>query len=187
MRLRLQTYKEFKWEQTRFLQDKVLHDHYTPPLEVLRAFPTKSILFIREPIESIKSIIAMGRKNGNQVYESSSFACDHYCSRIEDIIAIAQGLSQEDYLFFNSSQIVEKTDSTLKNIEDFLELQTPLKNSYELFKDTGKPLKGDSSKNIQAGKVLDLNTDRYADIQLDEAIITEATAAYQRALSILTV
>lgn len=187
MRLRLQTYKEFQWNQPRFLQDKVLHVQFTPPLEVLRAFPTKSILFIREPVESIKSIIAMGRKNGNQIYDNSSFACDHYCSRVEEIIAIAQGLPEEDHLFFDSSQIVENTVSTLKEIENFLGLQTPLKTSYTLFNDTGKRHKGDSSKNIQAGEVLDLKSDRYADIQLDEAIITKAEAAYQRALTILKV
>lgn len=187
MRLRLQTFKEFQWKRPRFLQDKVLHAQYTPPLEVLQAFPTKSILFIREPIESLKSIIAMEKRNGNQIDNNASFACGYYCSRIEDIITIAQGLPKDDYLFFDSSEIVENTVSTLKNIEDFLGLQTPLNSSYKLFKDTGKRLKGDSSENIQAGKILDLKSDRYADIQLDEATTTKAKAAYQKALTAIKV
>ena len=185
MRLRIQTWKEFRWDNPRYLHDKVLHAHYTPSPGFLTAQKTKSIILLRAPLESLRSIITLEAKSREITPEDHHFACEHYCSRIDDMLLIAETLDSGAYIFINSSEIVTDTESTLKRIESFLELSAPLSNTYQLFSDTGKDLKGDSSKSIHAGKILHLNGDRYNHIRIDNNQLERATDAYKKAMAVL--
>ena len=179
MRLRYWTLKELSWSHPRYLQDKILHKSYTPEAEIFARFQVRSILFIREPIGTLKSIVRMGQKAGEPNHQNPTWAAQYYRDRTQELVALAEALPKQSWIYFDSDELINTPQSLLGRIQSFLNLRSPLSTEYQKFDGTGIGGLGDPSKHIHAGKILNLDKDRNADIQLEASLVNEATAIYQ--------
>jgi len=66
----------------------------------------------------------------------------------------------------------------LGKLTDWLELDTPLTERYELFSQTGKAGKGDSSRFIHSRKIVNTGVD-YSHIEVPDPVLNRAREAYR--------
>lgn len=130
--------------------DQINHNIKTPNQELLLNPDIKLIILIRNPIDSIKSIMRLT----NEYFEPWSYerARDYYCERLEYLEQICIKKDKADILIVNSDSLILDTDNTLIKLSRFLGLSSNLNSNYSKFNFTG--IKGDPSNKIQTGEVL---------------------------------
>lgn len=162
-----------------FFFDKLLHDYCTVSPEILARPNTKSILMLRKPEQSIKSIISLYRKNEpDHGYAQAEGASRYYISRLIEISNIAQSIPR-NYFYLDAEDLIDTTTVTLASLSTWLNLRTPLSAEYKLFNKTGAPQAGDDSARIRTGGI-DKNPSNYEKIKLPAAMLTEALVQYEK-------
>lgn len=141
-----------------YLFDKILHNKYEFLLENLIAeSPTRDIkilVSIRPPEQSIKSIIHLFRnKEKPHSYANTEQAANYYRQRIAQLSQFCQQHKQQ-YYYYDANLIRIAPEETLQHIQNWLALSSPLSEQYQVFSLTGKAGAGDSSKNMQQGKII---------------------------------
>ncbi|MGY0392954.1 sulfotransferase family protein [Bizionia sp. KMM 8389] len=160
----------------KYLLDKLLHNTLISD-EILAKTQPKILFLLREPEATIKSIINMGAKTGVAWYSDVEKVTAYYCNRLLQMERLADRLGK-DYLFVESDDLIEDTETTLQNITDWLGLKTPLKASYNTFKDTGVKGFGDPLENIKSGVLK--ATRGYDTIEVPKELLAKAKEAYEK-------
>jgi len=178
LKLRIRRYKELQCEpKDKYILDKLLHNHIDISSEIFGSQTPKVILLIREPESTIKSIINMGHKVEDDWLKNEKNATEYYCARLSRLTEYAQILDGS-YFFIESDDIVNNTDTVLNELSNWLNLDSPLENSYSIFGNTGKPGHGDPSNNILSRKIT--KTDSNSDIIVSQELLQTANSSYQQ-------
>ncbi|WP_323004476.1 hypothetical protein [Denitromonas sp.] len=169
---------------SRMLFDKVLHDgHHVAP-SLLRAAGTRTLLMIRAPEQSIKSIVTLYRKtNPTRPEATTEGATDYYVRRLETLAGIAEAMPGT-YFYLDAEALVGRSDETLAAITQWLELSQPLTTEYELFERSAKGNSGDNSEALKSGTIQS-KTSNYDDILLTTDQLNRAAAAHARCRNIM--
>ena len=168
-----------------YLLDKVLHNQYAISNSIISRRDVKIIVFVREPAATIQSIIRMGRELLHD---------DNYCDPRSQhgILQTAFGTARHllssggnACLYFDAEAIVNSTEPLLGVISNWLELSTPLTSEYWVFADTGQNLRGDTSNNLQQGRIVRQPAKTGVDLELPDRelpahILTSANREYHR-------
>ncbi|REE81994.1 sulfotransferase family protein [Lutibacter oceani] len=160
--------------KNKYLLDKILNN-FTISDEVLFKKQPKILFLLREPEETIKSIMNMGYKTGVDWYKDPLKVTEYYCKRLHNMEQLSYRLDDE-YLFVESKYLVENSDATLKKISNWLNLEVPLKKTYATFKDTGVIGFGDPLENIKSGILKP--TKSYPNISVPEHLLSKANESY---------
>ena len=102
---------------------------------------------------TIESIVRMGALFDNDWYHDAEKAIEYYCQRLGVLLGYAE-LLQGRAFFIESDDLLDARAGTLESLSNWLELDTPLASSYDIFEKTGKPHFGDMSPNISLGRIV---------------------------------
>lgn len=162
---------------SRYLFDKLLHNDYALMPERLGLQNPKILVSLLEPEQTIKSIVDLfAQKTGEDPYASPSGAADYYLQRIQSLAHFCR-TTRLPYAYFDAELFQRRPETLLPKLAAWLELDSPLSEHYQIFSQTGKPRKGDSSVHIHSGRI-DRTPVAYPHITLPEALLGEARTVY---------
>lgn len=160
-----------------YMFDKVLHNEHCVSPELLNTSGTKTLLSIRRPETTIPSILKLYAKvNPKHEFANLDGAINYYLERLEQLVKYSQSL--KDYYYFDAEALRENTEQCLSEISEYLDLSSSLKSEFKTQKLTGTPRVGDSSGNLNAGRVKKTTSD-YAAFNWDKAQLASLTKKYQ--------
>jgi hypothetical protein len=156
-----------------YIFDKVLHERFDP-----RSFKRyKVVVLIRNPSETLNSIMSMGAIN-NSIWQGDPYrAFAYYCQRLQNIIDMVE-IAGDDVFFIESDDLIYNTDYVLKELSCFLKLNKTLSKNYELFEKTGAPVYGDPSDNIKSGSIV--KTENNKTVVVPDELLAVAQHYYDR-------
>ena len=137
----------------KYALDKILNNACWIAPEIVRSPQIRYIILVRQPRATIESIVRMGALMDIDRYHDPEQAIDYYCQRLGVLLGYAE-LLQDKAFFVESDDLLDAPAGTLGNLSNWLELDTPLESSYDLFEKTGKPHFGDMSPNINLGRIV---------------------------------
>lgn len=163
----------------RYMFDKVLHDGHEVALDLLRRRDSHTVMMLREPLQSVKSLVVLYRKDSPQLPEATpEGSARYYIDRLNTLERLARALPQQ-YFYLDAECLVSDTEPTLRALGDWLGLDTPIPTEYQTFAQTGKGKSGDTSSRLKSGKV-SRSVNQYDDIVVPQALADEAMRTYQR-------
>jgi hypothetical protein len=169
---------------SRYMFDKVLHNGHEVSLDLLRRPDSHSVMMLRSPEKSIKSLVVLYRSTSPHLPEAPpEGAARYYVGRLNTLADMAQALPKR-YFYLDAEGLVADTAPTLRALGDWLGLTTPIPTEYQPFSKTGHGHAGDTSARLKSGKVSHEGND-YADIHVPVELIAEATEAYRRQRDVL--
>lgn len=165
-----------------YMFDKILHNEHSVCLNVLNNSRARSIFCLRQPQDVIPSILKLYREiDPAHEFNSEVFATHYYIKRLAALEAIAESLEQE-FFYFDSDALKLQSDDCLGSLSEWLQLRTPLSDTYALQQHTSKERYGDSSAALRAGHIRK-ETSRYRGWSPQEDLLQSANAAYREARS----
>lgn len=166
-----------------FLFDKILHNSFDfDGVKYLNGHSCKNLIMIREPESTVKSIVTMGKKNGNAKYSNVEWAVKYYIERVNKLVEIGEQLSE--YYFIDSDRIVDDTEELLIELSRFIGLPSPLTPDYRQFSRTGQKRSGDTSTHIHAGTVVKTQTNEA--VTIPKGMLASARMAHRQAINRLS-
>lgn len=175
--MRAALYQDLKCDfEGKYLLDKLLHNHQHINKDLIDSIDYKIIFLLRNPKSSITSAVKLGQARGSG-WQYVDKVTDYYCERLERLEEYANGFDGR-YFFIESDQLVTNTEPLLADLSEWLALPKPLQNSYNRFNNTGRRLYGDSSENINAGKLV--KTQPHGEIEIPTELLNRAEQAYRR-------
>jgi hypothetical protein len=163
---------------SRYLFDKLLHNDYVLKPERLGPAELKILVSLAEPERTIRSIVHLFRQKPDpDLYASPVEAAHYYVARVKalaDFCRTADG----GYYYFDAELLQTAPERLLPRLSDWLELDSPLIERYEVFSQTGKAGKGDSSRRIHQGRI-DRSRVDYSHIEIPEEALRAAREAYR--------
>lgn len=164
---------------SRYMFDKVLHDGHAVRPELLMREGSRTLMMLRSPEQSIKSLMAMYRKQRPDLPEATAEgATRYYVDRLNTLAAIAQALGRR-YFYLDAECLVAATEPTLAAMSDWLGLRSPIPSEYATFSNTGQGNKGDHSDRLKSGRV-DASRVDYSTIELPADLERAAEEAYRQ-------
>jgi len=163
---------------SRYLFDKLLHNDDVLKPERLGLADIKILVALAEPAHTIKSIVHLFRQKPDpDLYASPVEAAKYYVERVR---AIAEFCRTTDwpYTYFDAELLVRAPERLLPRLTDWLELESPLSERYEVFSQTGKARRGDSSERVRSGRIDRARTD-YSHVVIPEEALQAAREAYR--------
>lgn len=165
-------------ENSRYLFDKLLHNDYVLKPERLGATDMKILVSLLEPEHTLKSIVHLfAQKEIEDLYASPVEAANYYIARLQALAEFSR-TTDHPYYYFDAELLQRTPEKLLPRLTEWLALDTPLSEEYQIFSHTGKPRKGDSSERIHSGKINRTPTD-YAHIAIPENVLTKAREVYR--------
>jgi hypothetical protein len=165
-------------ENSRYLFDKLLHNDYLLKPELLGPVNIKVLISLLEPERAIKSIVHLfAQKEIEDLYASPVEAANYYIARVKALAGFGRTANQA-YYYFDAEMLQRAPETLLPRLSDWLALDTPLSEQYQVFGQTGKAGKGDSSRRIHRGSIDKMQTD-YAHISIPEDALNAAREVYQ--------
>ena len=162
---------------SRYLFDKLLHNDYVLQPERLGLAEPKILISLAEPEHTIKSIVHLFRQKPDpDLYASPVEAAHYYIARVQALADFSQAAAQR-YSYFDAELWQRAPAQLLPRLTQWLDLDTPLSERYEVFSQTGKARRGDSSERIRSGSIAKTRTD-YAHIVIPEDVLRVAREAY---------
>ncbi len=141
-------------ENSYYFFDKLLHNHYQLALQNLDLKQVLVFVSIRSPEQSIKSIIHLFRhKKTQHAYATPELAINYYHHRITKLVTFCEQY-KDKYYYYDADFIRNQPKKLLPAMQDWLKLNSPLKEQYQLFSQTGRMGAGDSSDNMKAGAII---------------------------------
>jgi hypothetical protein len=178
-----QHYETLK-ENSRYLFDKLLHNDYRLDPERLGLADIKILVSLLQPEQTIKSIVDLFKKKEvEDLYASPVAATHYYIERVKTLADFCRSVRQP-YYYYDAELFQAAPEILLSRLTDWLELDSPLSERYQLFSQTGKAGKGDSSEFIRSGKIEKTRFD-YSHIHLPEEALNGALAIYRDCRSII--
>lgn len=161
-----------------YLFDKLLHNDYQLKPERPGLEDIKILVALRQPEQSIKSIIELfSKKEEDHSYASAEKATKYYIERLAWLADFSRTPGQ-GYYYFDAELLQSAPEILLPAMSGWLELDSPLSERYTIFSQTAKARKGDSSKQILGGKV-DKSRIDYSHIQLPQEELSRALMVYR--------
>jgi len=177
-----QQYEALK-ENSHYLFDKLLHNDYQLIPE-LPGYPgttipdIKILVSLLEPEQTIKSIVNLFvQKETEELYASPIEATNYYIERVKTLADFCK-TSNQRYYYYDAEMFKSTPDRLLPQLTSWLELDTPLCERYQVFSQTGKAGKGDSSKFIRSGTIDKTKVD-YSHISIPQDELSRALEVYQ--------
>jgi hypothetical protein len=165
-------------KNSRYLFDKLLHNDYRLNTGMFDPAGLKLLVALLEPDKSIRSIVDLFQQKGTEeLYASPPEATDYYIDRISMLADFCRA-TDRPYYYYDAELFQAAPDSLLGKLTDWLELDSPLTGRYQLFSQTGKAGKGDSSKYIYSGKIEKTRID-YSHIKVPDRVLRRAREAYR--------
>lgn len=163
---------------SRFLFDKLLHNDYEFELEQLKLDGEVILLSLRQPEQTIKSIINLfAKKNTKDPYSFPAEATKYYIERLKKLSEFGKQYPQS-YYYFDAELIRSDSQQMLAVLSQWLKLGSLLSDRYQQFSKTGVAGAGDSSQAISSGKVIK-QENQYPDISLEFDLLQQVVLAYQ--------
>ena len=165
-------------KNSRYLFDKLLHNDYRLNTGLFDPAGLMLLVALLEPDKSIRSIVDLFQQKGTEeLYASPPEATDYYIDRISMLADFCRA-TDRPYYYYDAELFQAAPDSLLEKLTEWLELASPLTGRYQVFSQTGKAGKGDSSRFIYSGKI-EKNRDDYSHINVPENILSPALEAYR--------
>jgi hypothetical protein len=143
-----------------YMFDKVLHNEHDVALDVLNNRRSRTIFCLRQPQDVIPSILKLyGGIDPSHEFNSEAFSTQYYISRLAMLESLAKSMDS-GFFYFDSDSIKQQSDECLGNLSDWLQLHTPLSDTYTLQQNTSRERYGDSSEAISTGRIRK-NTSHY--------------------------
>jgi hypothetical protein len=165
-------------ENSHYLFDKLLHNDYQLRPEQLGLVDIKILLTLRQPEQTIKSIVDLfANKDTAALYALPTEATRYYIERLEWLADFSRKNVQA-YDYYDAELLKSAPDTLLPAISSWLGLDSPLRERYRLFSQTGVARKGDSSKIIQSGRIAKTKIDR-SHIRIPNHVLKSALTVYR--------
>lgn len=165
-------------ENSRYLFDKLLHNDYLLKPEQFGHANIKILISLLEPEHTIKSIVNLfAQKEIEDLYASPVEAANYYIARVQALADFSRTASRP-YYYFDAELFQRAPEILLPRLSDWLELDSPLSERYQIFSHTGKARKGDSSERIHSGTI-DRTPVDYSHIAIPEDVLRAAREVYQ--------
>lgn len=165
-------------KNSRYLFDKLLHNDYRLNPGLLDPAGLKLLVALMEPEKTVRSIVDLFQKKGTEeLYGSPLEAANYYVERIR-VLADFCRTTDQPYYYYDAELFQEAPDRLLDKLTDWLELDSPLTERYQLFSQTGKAGKGDSSNYIHSGKIEKSRVD-YSHIKVPDHVLNRARETYR--------
>lgn len=178
IKMRIKLYDDLQCDlKGKYLLDKLLHNKLDVSESLLESVSPKIIFLLRDPESTIKSTVRLGQLTGEDWYADPEQAAQYYCSRLSRLQEYA-GIADGNYFFLESDDLVNNTDSVLRDLTTWLGLHTPLDHHYSTFKKTGKSGYGDPSEKILAGKIE--KTATHSTIEIPPRTLQIAESSYEK-------
>ncbi|HCV03552.1 MAG TPA: hypothetical protein DG048_12950 [Pseudoalteromonas sp.] len=162
-----------------YMFDKVLHNEHCVSPELLNTSGTKTLLSIRRPETTIPSILKLYAKvNPKHEFANLDGAINYYLTRLEQLSTYSQRI--KDFYYFDAEDLRQNTKQCLNDISNYLKLTLPLEQEFKTQKLTGAAKVGDSSGNLNAGRVKKMTSD-YTAFDWNKAKLAFLTEKYQNA------
>ncbi|MGB3509384.1 MAG: sulfotransferase [Microcoleaceae cyanobacterium] len=162
-----------------YVMDKILHNQRLPEIKILQSEFVKVIFLVRQPTTTIASLLKL------KSHWSWQNAIRYYSGRLEALEMYAQSINDPQRSFFLTyNNLINQTEDTLQALQNFLGLQMPLSENYQLTPKTGMKGIGDSSENIKAGKIL--RRPQSSNFVLSEESSQVGTIVFERCCNILS-
>lgn len=186
LRLRQRVQRDAPTSQPpRWLLDKLLHNGLRPPDRWLPPQRSRALVFVREPLATLHSTMALARQKGAQagILAHPEAACDYYVARLHQLRQDGERLGRQA-LYFDAEWLHQQTPALLDGIGRWLGLEQPLLAHYQATARTGCEGYGDPGANIRSGCVLGPEHSTVRDVALlpplPAPVHAEAQAAYHR-------
>lgn len=171
--------------EARYMFDKVLHDGHHVATPILLRPETRTIFMLREPDQSIRSLIALYRQRNPQLPEATpEGATSYYVGRLATLAALARAIGPR-YFYLDAECLISASGESLASLSSWLGFDSPIPAEYGTFANTGRGKSGDHSARLRTGKIHAARSD-YTEIDVPGALMQqaqEAYATYRRMLS----
>jgi hypothetical protein len=165
-------------ENSRYLFDKLLHNDYRLDTGLLDPADDKILVSLLEPEHTIKSIVALfQKKDTGDLYALPAGAANYYFERVKWLADFCRSAGQP-YYYYDAALFRAAPSLLLGRLTDWLALDSPLSERYQLFSQTGISGKGDSSEFIRSGKIGTSRGD-YSHIRIPKDVLEKARAVYR--------
>lgn len=162
-----------------YMFDKILHNEHSVSPYVLNSRCARAIFSLRPPQDVIPSILKLyGRIDPAHDFNSEAFATQYYIQRLMMLETLAESLEQ-DFFYFDADAIKLRADECLGSLSEWLQLRTPLSDTYTLQQHTSEERYGDSSEALRAGHIRK-ESSQYREWPLQEELLQAAHEAYCR-------
>lgn len=167
-----------------FMFDKVLHNEHNVAIDVLNSHQSRAIFCLRQPQDVIPSILKLyGDIDPSHEFNSETFATQYYVTRLAMLESLANSIDR-DFFYFDAESIKLQSEECLGSLSDWLQLRTPLSDTYTLQQNTSRERYGDSSEAIRAGRIR-RESSHYEAWPIQQESMESAAAAYHQARRVL--
>lgn len=164
-------------ENSRYIFDKLLHNDYEVEPERLGPAKVKILVALMRPEHTLKSIVHLfAQKEVADLYASPIEAADYYIARVQALADFGR-TDRNPYYYYDAELFQRDPEKLLRVLSDWLELDSPLSERYQIFDHTGKSRMGDSSERIHRGAI-DRTPSDYAHIAIPADVLQRATEVY---------
>jgi hypothetical protein len=163
-----------------YIFDKVLHDEHLVSPDLLIKNNVYTIMSLREPEQTVKSIMALYKKvNPNHEFATAAGAVAYYIKRTKTLAEIAAKVKGK-YVYIDAQCLRDKTDESLTFLTNELKLSSKLSSTYKTQLLTGKGKGGDNSGNLELGKIKQ-GKSNYSDVEIPSESLLEINNTYKTA------
>ncbi len=157
----------------RYALDKLLHNNKLLD-EQLLLFPGLKIIFLlRDATPSIPSILKL------KPHLTEAEAVKYYVTRLAKLEDYANLLAgKQPSLFITHEQLIHQTQPVFDLLQDFLQVEDPFTEEYQILNTTGMKYVGDTSENIKAGRIL--RTPKQQKVEIAAEVMEPAIAAFNQ-------
>ena len=165
-------------ENSRYLFDKLLHNDYRFNPGNLGPVDIRILVSLLEPERTIRSIADLfDRKGTHEPYASPLEAARYYIGRMQWLGDFCRSAGRP-YYYYDAELFRAAPERLLGKLTEWLELDTPLRERYQIFSQTGKAGKGDSSALIYSGRIEQARVD-YSRVRIPEEVLHRAQQAWR--------
>lgn len=138
-----------------FLLDKILHNDYHINADFLQHPNVFSIILIREPLQTVKSIMHLGTEKTTSPswYKNPQAVSKYYIKRLKRLEKYSRMAGRKS-LFVQSEDLKLHSQNILQQLTQYIQLSSPLQNEYDTFNFTGTNVLGDPGSKIKSGKII---------------------------------
>lgn len=162
----------------KYMFDKVLHDDHHIKLSILQRANSRTIMMLRAPEQSIKSLVVLYGQFGPQLPEATpEGAVAYYVKRLDTMVKTANQLDRR-FFYLDAEGLITTTTPTLVALSNWLGLATPIPSEYQTFTNTGQGDAGDHSSRLKSGRI-DVAKSDYSAVYIPQPLMNQAIEAYQ--------
>jgi hypothetical protein len=162
----------------RYLFDKLLHNDYVLKPERLGLADIRILVALAEPEHTIRSIVHLFRQKPDpDLYASPVEAAKYYVERVRTLTEFCR-TTEWPYTYFDAELLLRAPEKLLPRLTEWLELESPLSERYEVFSQTGRARRGDTSERVRSGRIDRARSD-YSHVVIPQEVLGAAQAAYR--------